>query len=44
MVYCRRVGRGRLVYCSLGHDRRSLAHPSYLRLVANAVDWLLEAE
>ncbi len=42
VAYWRRVGRGRLVYCSLGHDRRSLTHPGYLRLVSNAVDWLLE--
>jgi type 1 glutamine amidotransferase len=42
VVYWRQVGRGRVVYCSLGHDRRSLAHPSYLRLVSNAVDWLLD--
>jgi uncharacterized protein len=41
VVYWRRVRQGRIVYCSLGHDRRSLAHPGYLRLVANAVGWLL---
>ncbi len=41
VIYTRQVGKGRIVYNSLGHDRRSLAHPGYLRLVSNAVDWLL---
>lgn len=44
VVYWRRAGRGRIVYCSLGHDRRSLTHPGYRRLVGNAVDWLLDPE
>jgi type 1 glutamine amidotransferase len=41
VVYWKPAGLGRVVYLSLGHDCRSLAHPAYLRLVENAVDWLL---
>lgn len=42
VVYWREVGRGRIVFCSLGHDRRALAHPEYLRIASNAIDWLLD--
>ncbi|MDQ3700513.1 MAG: ThuA domain-containing protein [Chloroflexota bacterium] len=41
VAYWKALGRGRIVYIALGHDRRSLAHPSYLRLVENAISWLL---
>lgn len=41
VAYWKPVKRGRVVYISLGHDRRSLAHPGYLRLIENAIGWLL---
>ncbi|HXI16760.1 MAG TPA: ThuA domain-containing protein [Chloroflexota bacterium] len=41
VAYWKPVGRGRVVYVSLGHDRRSLAHPGYLKLIENAVSWLI---
>ncbi|MGH2353182.1 MAG: ThuA domain-containing protein [Chloroflexota bacterium] len=41
VAYWKHAGRGRIVYVSLGHDRRSLTHPGYLRLVENAIHWLL---
>ena len=42
-VYWKQAGRGRVVYVAPGHDRRTLAHPAYLRLIENAVDWLVPA-
>jgi len=30
-------------YNALGHDRRALGHPSYQRLLAQAVAWALGA-
>ena len=43
-VYVRQHGRGRVCYVAPGHDRRTLAHPAYLRLIENAVNWLVAAE
>jgi hypothetical protein len=40
-VYWKEAGRGRIVYVAPGHDRRTLAHPAYLRLIQNAVNWLV---
>lgn len=40
VAYWKPVGRGRVVSISLGYDRRSLAHPGYLKLIENAVSWL----
>jgi type 1 glutamine amidotransferase len=44
VLYWKRAGQGRIVYISLGHDRRSLTHPGYLRMVENAIGWLLVSE
>jgi type 1 glutamine amidotransferase len=41
VAYWKSVERGRVVYVSLGHDRRSLTHPGYLKLIENAIRWLL---
>jgi type 1 glutamine amidotransferase len=38
-VYVREVGRGRVCYLAPGHDRRALEHPSYVRLVHQALAW-----
>jgi type 1 glutamine amidotransferase len=43
-VYWKPAGRGRIVYIAPGHDRRALAHPAYVRLIENAVAWLVPAE
>jgi len=40
-VYWKRAGNGHVVYVAPGHDRRTLAHPAYLRLIQNAVNWLV---
>jgi type 1 glutamine amidotransferase len=42
-VYWKQAGRGRVIYVAPGHDRRTLAHPAYLRLIENAVNWLVPA-
>lgn len=41
LLYVHRWGRGRVHYNALGHDGRVLAHPSYRRLVVQAVAWAL---
>ena len=40
LLWARRYGRGRVVYSGLGHDERSYRHPSYRRILAQAVAWL----
>jgi type 1 glutamine amidotransferase/glyoxylase-like metal-dependent hydrolase (beta-lactamase superfamily II) len=37
-------GRGRLCYLANGHTRESLLHPTYQRLMQNAVQWCLRRE
>ena len=37
-------GRGRLCYLANGHTRESLLHPTYPRLMQNAVQWCLRRE
>lgn len=41
LLYVHHWGRGRVHYNALGHDGRVLAHPSYRRLVVQAVAWAL---
>jgi len=43
LLYAHTWGRGRVHYNALGHDRRALGHPSYQRLLAQAVAWALGA-
>ena len=37
--YARRLGRGRFVCLSPGHNCHVLLHPQFQRLMANALDW-----
>jgi type 1 glutamine amidotransferase len=37
-------GKGRLVHLANGHTRESLLHPTYQKLMRNAVDWCLRRE
>ncbi|HEX2517034.1 MAG TPA: ThuA domain-containing protein [Chloroflexota bacterium] len=39
MVYVKAHGAGRVVYLAMGHDRRSLGHPTYRTLFVRAVAW-----
>lgn len=39
MVYVRQLGQGRICYIAPGHDERALAHPTYVRLVHQAIAW-----
>lgn len=43
LLYVRTWGRGRVHYNALGHDQRALSHPSYQRLLVQAVGWALAA-
>ena len=36
--------RGRLCHLAPGHTREALLHPTYQRLLRNAVDWCLRRE
>ena len=38
-VYVRQHGRGHVCYVAPGHDRRTLALPSYARLIQQAIAW-----
>ena len=37
-------GRGRLCHLANGHTRESLEHPTYRKLISNAIDWCLRRE
>ena len=39
MVYVKAHGAGRVAYLAMGHDRRSLGHPTYRTLFVRAVAW-----
>ncbi len=39
VCWWRRHGRARVVYLELGHDHQAYEHPSYRKLVANAIAW-----
>lgn len=39
VVYVREPGAGRVCYIALGHDARAWAHPSFRRLLVQAVRW-----
>src|SRR5262245_53714743 len=41
LLYTHAFGRGRVHYNALGHDQRALGHPSYQRLLLQAVAWAL---
>ncbi|MCC7362388.1 MAG: ThuA domain-containing protein [Anaerolineales bacterium] len=41
LLYTRQWGQGRVHYNALGHDQRALNHPSYQRLLVQAVRWAL---
>jgi len=39
MLYIKSHGRGRVHYNALGHDTKALQHPSYRRLLRQALAW-----
>jgi uncharacterized protein len=39
MVYVKSYGAGRVAYLAMGHDRRSLGHPTYRTLFCRAIAW-----
>ena len=39
MVYVKAHGAGRVAYLAMGHDRRSLGHPTYRTLFVRTVAW-----
>lgn len=39
VLYTKMYGNGRVHYNALGHDTRALTHPSFQKLVQNAVEW-----
>lgn len=41
LLYVARWGKGKVHYNALGHDQRTLASPSYQRLLVQAVAWAL---
>jgi type 1 glutamine amidotransferase len=43
MLYTRQIGRGRLHYNALGHDRAALSNPSFRRLARQGLDWVAGA-
>lgn len=42
LLWAREVGRGRVVYDALGHDERSLAHPSHREVLRRSAQWLVD--
>ncbi len=38
-LYIREQGRGRICYLALGHDMRAWGHPSFRKLLVQAVSW-----
>ena len=42
IVRSHRVGAGRVIYDSLGHDRESLSHPAHAHLLRETVSWALD--
>lgn len=42
LAWHHRWGDGKVHYNALGHDHSGVTHPSYQRMVVNAVDWALE--
>jgi len=41
LMWARDVGKGRVVYDSLGHDASSIAHPTHARILQRSVLWAL---
>ena len=44
LLWTRSVGRGRVVVDLLGHDTRSLSHPSHRRVLQQATAWAVQAQ
>ncbi len=42
--WCKRYGKGRVVYIQLGHGPEAYAHPAYQRLVRQAILWAAGSE
>jgi type 1 glutamine amidotransferase len=41
IVWSHTVGAGRVIYDALGHDSKSLHHPSHAQLLRESVKWAL---
>jgi type 1 glutamine amidotransferase len=39
IAWCREHGKSRVVYIMSGHDKKVYDHPSYRKLLANAIQW-----
>lgn len=39
VMWCRPWGNGRILYLALGHDKRAINNPGYVRLLRNGVLW-----
>ncbi|MBI2939976.1 MAG: sulfatase-like hydrolase/transferase, partial [Chloroflexi bacterium] len=39
LLYVKSFGKGRVHYNALGHDARAINHPTFQRLVLQAIDW-----
>lgn len=44
VVWAKSVGRGRVIYDSLGHDVASMENPDHTKILENAIAWLIENE
>lgn len=39
LAWVKAWGRGKVFYCALGHDRDQISHPSFQKLLLNALHW-----